>query len=59
MSLPLYFHTFKTYQLQETRDIIDFGTARTFAGNKIILDYDWHKYSNISEEDKGQFSSRF
>ena len=43
MSLPLYFHTFKTYQLQETRDIIDFGTARTYAGNKIILDYDWHK----------------
>jgi hypothetical protein len=43
LSLPLYFHTFKTYQLQETRDIIDFGTARTYAGNKIILDYDWHK----------------
>ena len=38
-----YFHQFKVYQLQETRDIIDFGTARTFAGNKIIIDYDWHK----------------
>jgi hypothetical protein len=59
MSLPLYFHTFKTYQLQETRDIIDFGTARTFAGNKIILDYDWHKYTVIPEQNKGQFSSRF
>ena len=58
MSLPLYFHTFKTYQLQETRDIIDFGTARTYAGNKIILDYDWHKYTVISDEDKGQFTSR-
>jgi hypothetical protein len=37
-----YFHTFKIYQLEETRDIIDFGTARTYAGNKIIIDYDWH-----------------
>ena len=37
-----YFHNFKIYQLEETRDIIDFGTARTYAGNKIIIDYDWH-----------------
>lgn len=44
-SLPLYFHTFKVYQLQETRDIIDFGTARTYAGNKIIIEYDWHNPS--------------
>jgi hypothetical protein len=37
-----YFHSFKIYQLEETRDIVDFGTARTYAGNKIIIDYDWH-----------------
>lgn len=37
-----HFHTFKIYQLEETRDIIDFGTARTYAGNKMIIDYDWH-----------------
>lgn len=44
VSLPLpYFHKIKVYQLEETRDIIDFGTARTFAGNKIIIDYEWHK----------------
>ena len=42
--LPLpYFHNIKIYQLQETRDIVNFATARTFAGNKIIIDYDWHK----------------
>jgi hypothetical protein len=42
--LPLpYFHSIKIYQLQETRDIVDFATARTYAGNKIIIDYDWHK----------------
>lgn len=44
-SLPLFFHSFKVYQLQETRDIIDFGTARTYAGNKIIIEYDWHNPS--------------
>jgi hypothetical protein len=37
-----FFHEIKVYQLEETRDIIDFGTARTYAGNKIIIDYDWH-----------------
>ena len=42
-SLPVYFHNFKIYQLQEVRDIVDFGTARTYAGNKMIIDYDWHK----------------
>jgi hypothetical protein len=37
-----YFHHFKIYQLEEARDIVDFGTARTYAGNKIIIDYCWH-----------------
>lgn len=42
--LPLpYFHRIRIYQLEETADIINFGTARTYAGNKIIIDYDWHK----------------
>lgn len=40
---PVYFHEIKVYQLEETRDIIDFGTARTYAGNKIIVDYCYHK----------------
>lgn len=40
--LPVYFHDIKIYQLEETRDIIDFGTARTYAGNKIIIDYCYH-----------------
>jgi hypothetical protein len=40
---PVFFHEIKIYQLEETRDIVDFGTARTFAGNKIIIDYCWHK----------------
>lgn len=43
MSCEFFFHDFKIYQLQEVRDIIDFGTARTYAGNKIIIDYDYHQ----------------
>lgn len=38
-----YFHSFRVYQLEETRDIIDFGTARTYGGNKIIIDYSYHQ----------------
>ena len=42
-----YFHNFKIYQLEETRDIIDFGTARTYGGNKIIVDFDYHQKAGI------------
>jgi hypothetical protein len=35
------FHNFKVFQLQETRDIVNFGTARTYGGNKIIIYYDY------------------
>ena len=41
-----YFHTFKVYQLEETRDIIDFGTARTYGGNKLIIEFDYHQTEN-------------
>lgn len=39
---PVFFHNLKVYQIEEVRDIVDFGTARTFAGNKVILDYTYH-----------------
>lgn len=41
-----FFHNIKVYQLEETRDIVDFGTARTYGGNKLIIDYDYHRVSN-------------
>jgi hypothetical protein len=37
-----FFHNFKVYQLEEVRDIIDFGTARTYGGNKMIIEFDYH-----------------
>jgi hypothetical protein len=47
MSCKFYFHNFKIYQLEEARDIVDFGTARTYAGNKIIIDYDYHQMQDV------------
>jgi hypothetical protein len=43
-----YFHSFKVYQLEEVRDIIDFGTARTFGGNKIIIEFDYHQTGDLA-----------
>jgi hypothetical protein len=47
VSPKFYFHSFKVYQLEETRDIIDFGTARTYGGNKIIIDYKYHQDDTV------------
>jgi hypothetical protein len=46
-----YFHNFKVYQLEESRDIIDFGTARTYGGNKIIIEYDYHQMPSMTNAD--------
>jgi hypothetical protein len=53
--LPVYFHDIRIYQLEETRDIVDFGTARTYAGNKIIIDYRYHTKGYSSDQDGGVF----
>lgn len=42
------FHRFKVYQLEEVADIIDFGTARTYGGNKIIIDFEYHQDSALA-----------
>ena len=48
MQNKFFFHRFKVYQLEETRDIIDFGTARTFGGNKIIIDFEYHQMPELT-----------
>jgi hypothetical protein len=48
MKNKFYFHRFRVYQLEEVRDIIDFGTARTYGGNKIIIDFEYHQDTTIS-----------
>lgn len=47
MTCKFYFHKFKVYQLEEVRDIIDFGTARTYGGNKVIIDFEYHQHQDI------------
>jgi hypothetical protein len=47
MDCRFYFHKFKVYQLEEVRDIIDFGTARTYGGNKIIIDFEYHQDASL------------
>lgn len=46
MTNQFYFHKFKIYQLEEARDIVDFGTARTYGGNKIIIEFEYHQKAN-------------
>lgn len=48
LSNNFYFHRFKVYQLEEVRDIIDFGTARTYGGNKIIIDFEYHQMPDLT-----------
>jgi len=48
MDPAFYFHRFKVYQLEEVRDVIDFGTARTYGGNKIIIDFEYHQISELT-----------
>lgn len=47
MTCKFYFHKFRVYQLEEVRDIVDFGTARTYGGNKFIIDFEYHQDQDI------------
>jgi hypothetical protein len=42
LTINFNFHNFKIFQLQEVRDILQFNTARTYGGNKIIVYYDYN-----------------
>jgi hypothetical protein len=46
-----YFHTFKVYQLEEARDVVDFGTARTYGGNKFIIEFEYHPSPSLTGHD--------
>lgn len=47
-SPQFYFHKFRVYQLEEVADIIDFGTSRTYGGNKIIIEYEYHQAPGLT-----------
>ena len=48
LSPQFYFHKFRVYQIEEVADIIDFGTARTYGGNKIIIEYEYHQMPELT-----------
>lgn len=39
---PVFFHELNIYSLEEARDIVAQGTARTYAASKIVVNYDYH-----------------
>lgn len=39
---PIFFHSIKIFQLEESRDLNDYKTARTYMGNKVVVDYKYH-----------------
>ena len=41
----IFFHSFRVYQLNETRDLLDLSSVRTIFRNKIIVEYDYHVVS--------------
>jgi hypothetical protein len=42
------FHKFRIFQLQEARDIVNFASAKTFGGNKIIVEFEYHLIEDIN-----------
>lgn len=38
----VFFHNFRVYQADETRDILELASARTVYSNKLIIEYDYH-----------------
>jgi hypothetical protein len=44
----VYFHNFRVYQINETRDLLDLSSVRTIFRNKIIIEYDYHTKDTLN-----------
>ena len=40
--INVFFHNFKVFQVDETRDVLELSSVRTLMVNKIIIEYDYH-----------------
>lgn len=38
----VFFHRIKVFVIDESRDVSELGTAKTYVSNKIIIEYDYH-----------------
>lgn len=43
----VFFHNFKVYQADETRDVLELASARTVYANKLIIEYDYHTQGSL------------
>jgi hypothetical protein len=39
---PIFFHNFKTFQMDESRDLLELAAVRGIYRNKIVVEYDYH-----------------
>jgi hypothetical protein len=39
---PIFFHNFKTFQMDESRDLLELSSVRAIYRNKIVVEYDYH-----------------
>ena len=44
----IFFHNFKTFQLDESRDLLELAAVRGIYRNKIVVEYDYHTKDPVS-----------
>lgn len=44
---PIFFHNFKTFQMDESRDLLELAAVRGIYRNKIVVEYDYHTVDNL------------
>lgn len=45
--LNVFFHNFRVFQIDETRDIVELGSVNFNWRNKIIIEYDYHTNTSL------------
>lgn len=43
----VFFHSFRVFQIDETRDIVELGSVKFNYRNKIIVEYDYHTNTSL------------
>lgn len=46
-NLNVFFHNFRVFQIDETRDIVELGSVNFNWRNKIIIEYDYHTNTSL------------
>lgn len=46
-----YFHSFRVYQLDEARNLVNYGSVRTYGGNKFVIEFDYHQMPELTNAD--------